>query len=368
MRRTLFALLGLVVLTACAPRPNIEIFPQSVTVGTKVPVFVGTNRRENAKHVYRHKRSEEMRFARVDVSVPPAHETGRLEMGRRTAKPDKHFVASAIDHYDGRGSFRADIQRALTALPRGKREVVIYVHGFNNTFADGVFRAAQAKHDFQLPGIMVHYSWPSHGNALGYAYDRDSALFSRDGLVELINMVSGLGAEEITLVGHSMGGQLTMEALRQMALIKPGQVHRRIDSVVLIAPDIDVEVFRSQARAIGRLPETFAIFVSQRDRALSLSAQITGEDNRLGNSSSIAQVSDLDVVMFDVSAFRSRDPLNHLTAITSPALIRLFSNPEAVQAAFQRDRAGQAGLFNGTVLTIQNATEVILSPVKVITQ
>lgn len=367
MRRFLVLLAVAAGLSACAPRPNIQIMPQAAQVGDTVQVFVGTTRKKSPDAFFWRERDEQMHFARVDVSIPPNHEDGKLEMPRSTPDPAKHFVASEVALYSGARDFRKDLSRTLRQKPRQDREIVIYVHGFNNTFADGVFRAAQAAHDYQLPGVMVHYSWPSHGSALGYAYDRDSALFARDGLVNLIETVSGLGAEQVTLVGHSMGAQLTMEALRQLALIRPGQVHRRIGTVILISPDIDVDVFRSQAHAIGRLPQPFVIFASKRDRALLLSAQITGEKNRLGNSASVDQVADLEVVMFDVSAFKGHDPLNHLTAITSPLLIQIFQNAQAVQAAFQGDMAGTTGLFPGTILTIQNATQIILSPVTAIT-
>ncbi len=46
---------------------------------------------------------------------------------------------------------------------------MVFVHGFNNTFADGLHRTAQIRHDFEIPGVAVHYAWPSAGNALGYA-------------------------------------------------------------------------------------------------------------------------------------------------------------------------------------------------------
>jgi hypothetical protein len=44
-------------------------------------------------------------------------------------------------------------------------------------------------------------------------------------------------------------------------------------------------------------------------------------------------------------------------------LIQILSQISSVDTAFDRDRAGRAGLLPGTVLTVQNVTNIILSPV-----
>ena len=363
MRPGLAVLILWLALAGCAPRPAISVQPQATETGTVLPVFVGTTRAPDATRLFGPRRDSRLRFARVDVSVPPEHAPGRLEMAHPdSADPERHFVAAGLDLHAGEQRFTRDLSAALRDLPSGRREAMIFVHGFNNTFADSVFRAAQIAHDFALPGVMVTYSWPAAGDPLGYAHDRDSALFARDGLVELIEAVNRAGADEVILVGHSLGAQLGMEAMRQIALQRPGQVRRLVDSVVLISPDIDVTLFRMQARRIGTLPDPFVIFASDRDRALRLSARLTGERDRLGNVSDIDRVADLDVVVFDVSAFGGTGPLNHTTAISSPTLIGLFRDVGAVRDAFQRDKAGRTGLWPGTVLTVQNATEIILSP------
>ena len=75
---------------------------------------------------------------------------------------------------------------------------------------------------------------------------------------------------------------ITMETLRQVAMTKD-ETLSRITSVALVSPDLDVELFRSQVRQIGKLPQPFLIFTSQKDKALRLSARISGVDTRLGN-------------------------------------------------------------------------------------
>ena len=350
-----------VLLTACGPRPVIFVDEAAASVGKVQRVFVGTTRQRDPETRFGAERSGDLAFARYDVSVPPAHETGRIEWPRQAPDATQHFIATEEVLYQGAGEFRRDLRQALLTRPVGKRVAIIYVHGFNNTFSDGVYRLAQMSHDFGLPDVAVHYSWPSAGSALGYAYDHDSVLFARDGLEELLSVVRAAGANEVLLVGHSIGAQLVMETLRQMAIANPRSLDRQVGGVVLLSPDIDIDLFRQQAARIGDLPQPFAIFSSDRDRALRLSARLTGRTDRLGNVTDPEILSDLEVTIFDLSEF-SDGPVGHFSAATSPALIRILKLAPGIEAAFANDPSGRAGLIPGTVLTVQNATQVILNP------
>lgn len=366
-RRLVVLGLSATALAACAPRAMIALVPGAETVGATRAVFVATTRKEEAGS-FESGRGGEVRFGRYLVSVPPAHAPGEIEIQGRGERPDpaRHFVTVREDRFAAASDFRAELARALSAT--GRREAVVYVHGFNNTFAEGVYRIAQIGHDLKVPGVAVHYSWPSAAQPLAYAYDRDSALFARDGLERLLEEIRAAGARHVTLVAHSMGSLLSMEALRQIEIGGAGRVRRLVQAVVLFSPDIDVELFRSQALRIRHLPQPFVIFTSRRDRALRLSARLTGQRARLGNLENFAAVGDLDVIVLDVSAFASGSALEHFAAAQSPSLLALFTAIGAVDAALGADPAGRAGLFPGTVLTLQNATAIILSPVTAVTQ
>ena len=119
-------------------------------------------------------------------------------------------------------------------------------------------RTPELGHDLKVQGVLVHYSWPSRANALGYVYDRDSALFGRDGLEVLIRDVEAAGARNVIVVAHSMGGALVMETLRQMAIAGDRHSLERIRCVILMSPDIDLDVFHEQAVKIGKLPGPFS--------------------------------------------------------------------------------------------------------------
>jgi esterase/lipase superfamily enzyme len=363
MARPVLILL-LAALAACTPRGDIRVAPEAAGVGTIRQVFVGTTRADDLETGdFTGERAERMAFARYDVSVPPDREPGEIRFTRKTATPDprREFVTVAADRHETEAQFRANLARALAANPRGGREAVIFVHGFNNTFGEGVYRIAQLAHDLQLPGVAVHYSWPSAAQPLGYVYDRDSALFARDGLEQLITEVTAAGAERVLLVAHSMGSALTMETLRTMALRGNRGALSRLGGVILMSPDIDVDVFRAQARAVGKLPQPFLIFGSQRDRVLNLSARLTGQSERLGNIKDLTRLADLELTYLDTGAFA--EGAGHFTVATSPLLIQLLARIDSLNTALAAERAGRTGLLPGVVLSVRNVTGIILSPV-----
>ncbi len=149
-----------------------------------------------------------------------------------------------------------------------------------------------------------------------------------------------------------------MEVLRQVAIRSKPQVHQLVDGVVLISPDIDIDLFRQQAGRIGRLPQPFVVFTSRRDRALAVSSRLSGVRNRLGNLTDVSQVADLDVTLLNISNFS--EGLGHFTIGSSPALIRLLRGIEALDNAFRADAAGRNGILPATILTVRNATEIII--------
>jgi esterase/lipase superfamily enzyme len=354
-----FLLLSVLILTACTPRPVLAPLPEGVTADKTLAVFTATNRAP-APDNPGVDRSKTLGFERLDIAIPADRPPGSIETPRRrNANPGTDFLLADRAAMADKRAFRRALSAHLRKLPPEDRDVLIYVHGFNQTFANGVLRMAQLNHDLNLRGAAVHFSWPSAANPFAYAYDRDSALFSRDALEEVLKLVRVPEARRVGVIAHSMGSFLTMEALRQMALRDPGSAAQNVDGVILISPDIDVEVFRTQAESIGALPEAFAVFLSDRDRALSLSARLTGQRVRLGNLDDAKRLEDLRVAFVDVSAFSEGS--GHFTAGTSPALLSILASAAAVDNAFAGDAAGRSGLLPGTVLSVQNVTEFVLT-------
>ena len=351
--------LVLVLCAGCAARGDFTQAPPGKVEGQPEAIFVATTRLDGPEG-FGFERADQASFLRYSVSIPPERDPGEVNWPPRTRKADasRDFLVLNEARFASATDFRLALQDEMAS--RGQTGAVVYVHGFNNTMAEGVYRVAQMHHDLEVPGVAVHYAWPSRGSALGYVHDRESALFARSGLEDLLSEMVAAGAEEIVIVAHSMGALVTMETLRQMVLRDGSRALDHVAGVVLIAPDVDVDVFRSQARDIGDLPQPFLIFGSSRDRVLGISATLAGSAGRLGRLESLEPIADLPVTYLDTAAFT--EGAGHLNLGENPALLKLFGGIIGIDAAFRADARSRVGLVPGLVLTVRSATEVILVP------
>ena len=259
-------------------------------------------------------------FEAIDVSVPPVHEVGKIEWPEGTPDANTDFVSVKNRAIGGQSSF---VQQVARADRSGRQETLVFVHGYNTRHAEAVYQVSQFAHDFEVPTPAVLFSWPSAGVTAGYVYDRDSALIARDHLESLLIELSR-GNRKIVLVGHSMGSYLIMETLRQATLKRSFNVAAEIDALVLMAPDIDGELFRSQVDEMGQLPDPFILMVAKQDRALRISSLLTGRRPRLGAQTDRSVVGDLPISVVDVSNFSDGSNFDHKIVTTSPEAIAII--------------------------------------------
>jgi len=171
----------------------------------------------------------------------------------------------------------------LLAQAGSGTDVLIYVHGFNQTFETAALDAAQLSDAIKFRGRTMVFSWPSKAGLFDYAYDRESAMFSRDDFERVLSsIVSAPAASRVHIVAHSMGTMLTLESLRQLYARYGDTVTSRIGAVVFAAPDIDMDVFSSAISRIGPLAGKITVITSTNDRALALSGGIAGGMTRVG--------------------------------------------------------------------------------------
>ena len=268
---------------SCATRPGPEVLaPVAAAPGSKtVPIYVATTRARAtpSDNVFTTDRANTLNFAKFVVAVPPNHRPGNIEWPQGAPDPRSSFAtleqAALTD---------AKFRDAVAPVRHGKRHnVLIFVHGYNNNFQESLYRLAQIDADAGINGIPVLFAWPSQGQAAAYTTDRDAAIYSRDYLIALLTMVtSSPQVGEVMVVAHSMGGMLTAEALRELRVQHRDRVIARLNRVVLAAPDIDVDEFRSQVQVIGPLKPPLTVLVSKDDAALRLSNVISGSRARAG--------------------------------------------------------------------------------------
>ena len=163
------------------------------------------------------------------------------------------------------------------------RDVLIYVHGFNQTFEMAALDAARLSDGVKFRGETLAFSWPSRAKLFDYAYDRESAMWSRDALQEVLEgLMASPTIGRIHIVAHSIGTMLTLEALRQVYARRGETAADRIGAVVFASPDIDMDVFSSSIPRIGPLAPKITVITATNDRALELSGWIAGGVTRVG--------------------------------------------------------------------------------------
>ncbi len=319
--------------SGCASRPHASLLPVSHTVqgAHVIDMLVATTRAPSPESgvVFSGERGSGLSLKNVVVSIPPdgVRKPGAVIYPEsRPGDPAREFVALEVAAMDGRG---AAAWYDRVAGP--KKRVLIFVHGFNSTFEEAVFRFAQISHDTGVDAAPILFTWPSRGSIFDYVYDRESADFSRDSLEKILTQAAAQPeVEEITLMAHSMGSWLAMEAVRQLA-IRQGKVPAKLRNIVLASPDLDIDVFQKQLDDLGPAQERITIFTSQDDRALRVSRRLAGGGERLGSVDlKRPEVSSMfvrrGIHVVDLSGVVAGDRLNHTKFAESADVVRAIGN------------------------------------------
>jgi len=221
-----------------------------------------------------------LRYGRAWVSIPEAHKLGVVER----PKPDWKFLwlkkqpEDIAEHFTllelwklSEDTFYEEIRNAY------RTTALVFVHGYNVSFAEAIYRSAQIAFDTNFPGHVICFSWPSHGSIPMYDYDREKAFASGPGLRQLLRQLKTEGQiDNIFLVAHSLGSQVVVHALEQAAGIK-------LPEIIFGAPDVDRDVFLSRADLIRDAAGGLTIYASAADKALMVSKLKAGGVPRAGD-------------------------------------------------------------------------------------
>ncbi|APG48776.1 alpha/beta hydrolase [Phaeobacter porticola] len=355
----------LTVAVSCTDRSFTPTLPKALEVGTAKTIFGATTREPLPNGTFGPGRSATLSLLELTVSIPPNHKPGQLDFGYSEPDPTTQFTMAGRRQLDDMAELNQRVGNELQKFPAGQRDITVFVHGFNSTQAETAFRAAQLSNDINIPGATIIYSWPSQGKPLGYAYDGDSVLFARDGLEQLLRNLKPGDSNRVVLVAHSMGSQLVMETMRQIEIKNPGWSNDNLGAVILMSPDLDVEVFRSQMRRIDPVPQPFVVMVSRKDNVLNLSQRLRGTHNRgrLGNLKSLDDVAELPIEVVDTTAYADTAESGHFVAATSPAVLSILNAARQTAQTFDRDALSIQRLFPGRIVVDQDdkAVEISLS-------
>jgi esterase/lipase superfamily enzyme len=175
-------------------------------------------------------------------------------------------------------------------LSKSKRkDIYIYVHGYKVVFENPLLIATELWHFLGYEGVFIAFAWPSTPKRLAYFSDLETTSLSAYNLRILLQYLAReTDAENIHIIGYSAGTRLVVNALNQLALMYKDEdketfrKYLRIGHVILAGSDFDRQLFAAYIdEGILKVPKDFTIYLSQLDKALSLSKWMFNRD-RLG--------------------------------------------------------------------------------------
>lgn len=205
-------------------------------------------------------------------------------------------------------------------LKEQDKDVIIFLHGFANSFQNSVQRAAALEELYasEEQDVMVFlFSWPSNGRvqpAWNYFSDREDAEASGIAmgrtLMRLVEFLAELRAEDhkvmlearragevpdrdelkqctrrLHVVAHSMGNWALRSALLKFAQLNGGKVARVMDCVFLMAADEDNDALEDtmKLKRLEELANRIHVYHASDDVALTISDKTKGMPDRLGS-------------------------------------------------------------------------------------
>lgn len=291
-------------------------------------------------------------FGAASVRIPDDHKIGRIELPwswkifgiTLSSAPNEHehFVIKRVIPLSE--STFGQVVRA-----KGAHTALVFVHGFNTTFEDALYRNAQIVWDLQYTGLSVLFTWASRGDVADYIYDKESAYLARAAFISLLQKLKhDYGIEQVNVLAHSMGNLIALEALANYAQTSsPIQIAR----LVMAAPDVDRDQFKALAPIAKAIVGHMTLYASSADRAMALSRTLAGGVPRAGDVPDDGPIILPNVETIDVTAVgedilglnhnvfaASRDVMEDISAmlrlnLPPPRLIQIRAVPDPPSVA-----------------------------------
>jgi esterase/lipase superfamily enzyme len=176
---------------------------------------------------------------------------------------------------------RLFFEKLNQALERSlDKDLILYVHGANNTFYRSSAQAAQFHHFTGRNSVVLFYAWPSAASLLRYAVDVNNArrtvpVFAR--LLELLGRHST--ARNIDILAYSAGAQVLSPALAKLRQkygtedIEQLKERLRLGEIYFAAPDVDFRVFLENLAIYIDLPNHVTLALNPDDSVLKFAAR-----------------------------------------------------------------------------------------------
>jgi len=224
-----------------------------------------------------------------------AHKAGsKIIVKTALEKLKENTAGTAEDQQASRyGSLQA-FSELQESMHDDKRDTLVFVHGYNNSFRDGLRSGFKLAENFADMNILV-FSWPSDGSMtpwLAYSSDRHDAAASGPalarGLLKLTDYLCDVShktdcGQRVHLLAHSMGAYVLRHSL-QYYRGQSARLLQVLDQIILIAADEDSDAFEHdyKLKALPQLGNKVSVYFNRQDQAMAISDLTKGNPERLG--------------------------------------------------------------------------------------
>lgn len=269
--------------------------------GTKRRVWFGTNRAtrvlSDVSPGFSGKRGSKVTFGYCDVWIPESHrrgEVGHPLWWRILHRVDDRLKIRGIATLPDT-EYWERLQEELRKIPENERHAVVFLHGYNVSFAEAAIRSAQFGSDLGIP-LMSFFSWPSRGKTGAYIPDTASIEASEGAIAEYLGHFASLHElSSIHVIAHSMGNRGLLRAFDRIVRDSAKHTRARFNQIILAAPDVDRELFQQLATCYSSVARRTTLYVSERDHAVAGSRWLHQND-RVGYAPPVTCVPGIDTV------------------------------------------------------------------------
>lgn len=302
----LLLLLWTQFLCSCSIMPPPPDDTKGVQDWLVVPIFYATNRTYTGKNGSVEYSEDEnlsgLLFGVKNVVVPRPVRTPldikteeRMQWQHLKMEHDAmklHPLAPPTDMCNIRNSTftRDEMVAAFDAYRKssGSKETVVFVHGCCATFDTSTIRAAKLASHMQVPVLL--YDWVSPKGFSRYLQNETLAEQTVDGFLSSLNSVQKiLGAQNMTLVGHSMGAIILDHAMLRRKPDEKSKSLPKFNELIMSNADTDGKSFLNHAHTFASNAEKARIYFSRTDDRLRASAFAHGGFKRLGSPGKLAR-------------------------------------------------------------------------------
>jgi len=163
-------------------------------------------------------------------------------------------------------------------------DILLYIHGFNNSVEESLLRASQIACDIGFGGRLAVFSWPSLESPILYYQDKDQIDVAFRKFLDFL-VILCQSARKVHIIAHSLANLLFTRSV----LAAPAQCKGKLGQLICAHADVKVEFFldvfkdSDMVGGIESIVDNVTVYFHRRDKALWWAADsIFGTRDRIG--------------------------------------------------------------------------------------